>query len=286
LSPVAIDALRDELRVQRPDLVGCVELRAQPAHVSAGLLAGSYDVVVLNSVVQYFPGFQYLREVMDAALRLLAPGGSILIGDVRNLALQRHFTAAVARHPGGRSADVETELLIDPRFFVGLAERSPRITGVDIQIERGRAHNELTRYRYDVVLTTAPTAAVSLATLPEMTWGADIADTNGLAELIASDPIRPVRIRGLPNARLGASAPDPEDVIAMVEAAGRRAVITWSPRAVEQLEVLVLGPGTRAPLTDVLLAGPRPWPARLTNSPLRQQSPDRPPEPLLERMPS
>src|SRR5262249_51655920 len=69
-----------------------VQLRVQPADVSAGLPEGHFDVVVLNSVVQYFPSAAYLLDVLAAALRLLAPGGALFVGDVRNLSLLRAFT--------------------------------------------------------------------------------------------------------------------------------------------------------------------------------------------------
>src|ERR1700731_142536 len=41
-----------------------VRLRVQPADVADGLPQGHFDVVVLNSVVQYFPSAGYLRDVL------------------------------------------------------------------------------------------------------------------------------------------------------------------------------------------------------------------------------
>src|SRR5690606_15555548 len=61
-----------------------VELRTQPAHVTDGLSPGSFDTVVLNSIVQYFPTKAYLAEVLDRAVELLTDGGTLFIGDVRN----------------------------------------------------------------------------------------------------------------------------------------------------------------------------------------------------------
>ena len=69
-----------------------VRLRVQPADVADGLPQGHFDVVVLNSVVQYFPSAGYLLDVLGVAMRLLAPGGALFIGDVRNLSLLRAFT--------------------------------------------------------------------------------------------------------------------------------------------------------------------------------------------------
>ena len=68
-----------------------VRLRVQPADVADGLPQGHFDVVVLNSVIQYFPSAGYLLDVLAVAMRLLAPGGAVFIGDVRNLSLLRAF---------------------------------------------------------------------------------------------------------------------------------------------------------------------------------------------------
>ena len=46
----------------------------------------------------------------------------------------------------------EDMLVIDPQFFRGLLGELPGISAVEVQLKRGRAENELTRYRYDVVL--------------------------------------------------------------------------------------------------------------------------------------
>src|SRR5205807_2036419 len=72
-----------------------VRLRVQPADVADGLPQGHFDVVVLNSVIQYFPSAGYLLDVLAVAMRLLAPGGAVFIGDVRNLSLLRAFTSGI-----------------------------------------------------------------------------------------------------------------------------------------------------------------------------------------------
>ncbi len=51
--------------------------------------------MVLNSVVQYFPNAAYLEKVLEGVLGLLAPGGRVLVGDVRNLHLLKALRTAV-----------------------------------------------------------------------------------------------------------------------------------------------------------------------------------------------
>jgi len=124
-----------------------------------------YDTIVLNSVIQYFPDAKYLESVIERAVGWLPSGGRIFVGDVRNFALLSTFhcsvqlakatsdtTVAQLKNRIGRSIDQEKELVIDPRFFHELLERIPAISNVQISLKTGSFDNELTRYRYDVVL--------------------------------------------------------------------------------------------------------------------------------------
>ncbi|MFB6891575.1 amino acid adenylation domain-containing protein [Kitasatospora sp. NPDC056327] len=292
LSPTAIALLEAHVRAQ--GLTGKVRLSSRPAHATEGLPAGHFDTVVINSVVQYFPNGAYLRRVIDQALDLLAPGGRIFVGDVRRAATLRAFHTAIqagradAGQDGGRLATaveravlLERELVIDPEFFTGLAARSDgRIAGVDIRLKRGEPHNELTRHRYEVVLHKAPLAAESFAELPELAWGPDIDGLDGLAERLARHD-GPVRVTGIPNARLVAEvsaagalaegaplsrvrallartpgdAVDPEAVHGWGRANGRAVHTTWSPAAAHAFDAVVLaGAGESAALTDVYAA--------------------------------
>ncbi|MFL9458742.1 hypothetical protein AB0758_48110 [Tolypothrix bouteillei VB521301_2] len=51
-----------------------------------------------------------------------------------------------------KSIRTEGELLIDPDFFITLKHKFPRISHVDIQLQRGYAQTEMSRFRYNVVL--------------------------------------------------------------------------------------------------------------------------------------
>ena len=131
------------------------------------LPASRYDTIILNSVVQYFPDIEYLLAVIAKALRLLAPGGNIFLGDIRHfgLLLTLHSAVQLFKAPPtvsvgelrgriARAVAHEKELTVEPLFFHSLVSHFQALTAVDIQLKRGRASNELTRYRYDVVLQT------------------------------------------------------------------------------------------------------------------------------------
>ncbi|MEU6239462.1 methyltransferase, partial [Kitasatospora sp. NPDC047058] len=180
-SATAIDALTAQV-ARQADLAGRVVLQTRPAHDIDGLPAVTFDTIVINSVVQYFPSAEYLADVIGKLMRLLAPGGALFVGDVRNLRLLRPLATAVRLHRTGDHGDsgghgdhgdlaavrraveqavrVEKELLVDPDFFTVLREHGTDIGAVAVEVKRGRHHNELTRYRYDVTLHKRPAAPV------------------------------------------------------------------------------------------------------------------------------
>ncbi|GHF93091.1 non-ribosomal peptide synthetase [Amycolatopsis bullii] len=205
-----------------PDLAGRVELRTGDAADLDGLPSGFFDTIVLNSVIQYFPSGTYLLDVVRKALALLAPGGALFFGDVRHLRQVRAFHTAVAQARGG---DVEQrllrekELLVAPEFFAGL-------DGVvaDIRVKRGQAVNELTQYRYDVVLRPGTTEPQPLETL---TWGTDVSSV----EEVAARRRDGLRVEGVPNGRITVGV-NPEDWYAL------GAVVTWSAAGDGSVDVL------------------------------------------------
>jgi SAM-dependent methyltransferase len=171
LSMVAIGRLR-EFVASKPELRH-VELVEREATSLDDQAPSSVDTVVINSVVQYFPDIHYLRTVLAEAARVVSSGGRIFIGDVRHLGLLPLFHGAVqfAKAPPSASArwlkrkvslavEQDRELVIDPQFFLDLTHSIPRISGVEILLKRGQAHNELTRYRYDVVLHVGETRSI------------------------------------------------------------------------------------------------------------------------------
>ena len=227
-------------------------LRCQPAHDVAGLPRGHFDTVVLNSVVQYFPSADYLRDVLDKAIDLLADGGRLIVGDVRHHGLLRALHTAVQefRNPGSGSSAVdyavaiEKELLLAPEFFTALRHR--RVTGVEVLLKRGDADNELTAYRYEVVLHTGATRPVG--DLPELVWGRDVTD---LDEVTA-----PARLTRIPNPRVAVEAgPHPEQVRRWAADRGWRAVPTWSARDWDGYDVVLLDAGEGEPLAGVYRPG-------------------------------
>jgi amino acid adenylation domain-containing protein len=200
----------------RPDLRH-VELLHRAATELRDLQPGSFDTVVLNSVVQYFPDVDYLLEVLQDAVRLLAPGGKIFLGDIRHLGLLPMFHSAVQlskaaasvsasqlRKRIARSIEQEKELVIDPQFFEALPGRLRGIAAADVQPKRGRAANELTRYRYDVVLHTG--ALIADRVFERLGWGTDIGSLAQLEAALAQRRWPALHVHSMPNPRLAREA--------------------------------------------------------------------------------
>lgn len=194
-----------------------VRLEQREAADLRDLAAGEFDTIVLNSVVQYFPDADYLVDLLASLLRLLAPGGRIFVGDVRDLRLLERFHAEL----GG--ARTETELLLAPEFFT----RIPGVGTVDVLPKRGRHHNELTRYRFDVVLgaEAPPTPGAPDETGTRAERAVDVP----WRELVDSLPGRTAEVvtaGGIPDDRFHAGGWSVEDLYDVGAAANRATTVT------------------------------------------------------------
>ncbi|KAM4054534.1 AMP-binding enzyme [Hirsutella rhossiliensis] len=126
--------------------------------------ATSPELVVLNSVVQYFPSQDYLFNVVQELVQLEGVQ-TLFLGDIRSLALFQEFLVARALHIAGDRASkdeirrimtdlerAESELLVDPAFFTALPSQLPQIEHVEILPKKMQATNELSAFRYAAVV--------------------------------------------------------------------------------------------------------------------------------------
>jgi amino acid adenylation domain-containing protein len=188
-----------------------VELMHCAADDLSAIPDASFDTIILNSVVQYFPNIDYLVRVLAGASRVLAPGGSIFVGDVRSLPLLETFQLSVGLHKLGSDASPkellnrlraassqEEELVIDPEFFNVIAGNLEAISGAEILLKRGRHSNELTRFRYDVVLRTG----TATAPYERLSWTTDQLSLDQLVSTILARQPERLIIEHVPNARV------------------------------------------------------------------------------------
>ena len=211
LSETAIESLRSWTRT-RSDL-GHVRLVQGSAHDLRIPEAGCYDTVILNSVVQYFPDIDYLRAVLKAAMDLLAPGGTIFVGDVRHLGLLEAFHSSVQfaraapetrattlKDSVARAVELEKELVIHPQFFAELSKEFPALGNARILLKRGSSQNELTRYRYDVVLELSESPTIDFE--EDTIWTPGSCSAAELVTRSMDKNLTSFRIRGIANRRL------------------------------------------------------------------------------------
>ncbi|MEO3776708.1 amino acid adenylation domain-containing protein [Micromonospora sp. B11E3] len=260
-----------------PQLRDSVTLLQRQADDLADLHTEAVDTVLVNSVIQYFPDIHYLVRVLNGALERVDPGGRIIVGDVRSLPLLEAFAAAVEV---GRASDAtsrqqlwqrvqqrvqqEKELTLDPSFFRDWAASTGRISRVEIRLKRGRHLNELTQFRYQVVLHVGKPVPADQApeppAAPEQDWSAAGLTLAGLREMLERDRPDRLRLRDVPNARVvtathtlrwlkgdssretveawrAQAAPadgvDPEDVWELAEQLGYDATINWGRHGVD-----------------------------------------------------
>lgn len=210
ISETIIRTLNEQLRA-RPDVAEKVTLYAKPADDLSGLPAEHFDLVILNSVVQYFPSIDYLSEVVEGLTRLLTPGGAIFIGDVRNLRLLPAFAAGVqAVRVGTEDQDrltasvrqairLERELLIDPEYFYALPEQFPQISGAVVSLKRSSISNELFNYRFDALIRVQAGDEYTVTSEKVLSWS-ELGNLDGLEEVVAEATRGSVRLTNVPHA--------------------------------------------------------------------------------------
>ncbi|TFI51868.1 amino acid adenylation domain-containing protein [Mastigocladus laminosus UU774] len=269
ISPVAIDYIQQQLSQLQPNL-DHVNLLQRAADNFEGLEAQGFDTIILNSVVQYFPHIDYLLRVLEGAVNVVVPGGCIFLGDVRNLQLLEAFHASVELHKAPPELSVaqwqqrvhrqiaqENELLIHPAFFTAIQQRFPQITHVQIQLQRGQHHNELTQFRYNVLLRVGAAADVP-QDVQWLDWQNQQLTLSAVRHLLVETKPEIMGFTRIPNARLitslksaallenpqeyqtvsqlhqliNAIAPqsgiEPDDFYALAEALSYSVVVTWS----------------------------------------------------------
>lgn len=276
----AIDISASVLRGVRQRLQGLgwhhVSLAQGDALSLAGVRAGQeFDLVVINSVLQYFPSQTYLEQVLQAVLPHVAQGGRIFLGDVRNYDLFAAHLTAIERTRAERSQSSlaariqrrmqqETELLISPAFFAHFAAAQPGWRAADILLKRGYGENEMLSYRYDVVLHKQATEATAdshpLPWLPAGDWQ----QVQSVLQQAQQQGLPQFGIAALPNPRVAADAAQAsgaqafevvrtasrlspqaqemlhlwQDLYTQAQACGYTMQATWSERNPAQLDLL------------------------------------------------
>lgn len=136
-----------------------IKLANLPADRIDELDESGFDGVVINSVIQCFSGYNYLRQVLRRAIEHLKETGWIFLGDLMDLdlksELEQTFETFAARHPEQSArckTDWSKELFVSRRFLQQMQSEFPEITDIHFSEKIGSIQNELTRFRFDALL--------------------------------------------------------------------------------------------------------------------------------------
>ncbi|MHC0066348.1 amino acid adenylation domain-containing protein [Nostoc sp. UIC 10890] len=208
----ALQILQQQLEKLEQSLAG-VTLSQRSALDFEDVAENSFDAVLIVSVAQYFPSIDYLLQVLEKAVNAVEPGGFIFLGDVRSLPLLEAFHASVQLYRAAETLSKEQlqqrvqkqlfeekQLVIDPAFFTALKQHLPKISHVDILLERGCSQNELTKFRYDVVLHIDD-KQVPRAEIPWLDWDKEKVTLSSLRRILGETAPQFLGLSGVPNAR-------------------------------------------------------------------------------------
>jgi amino acid adenylation domain-containing protein len=219
ISDTALDMVRRHI-ASNPHLSN-VRLSKHAAHDLDDIPRQSVDTVLINSVVQYFPDVDYLLDVLAAASELVVSGGRIILGDLRSLELLDilHSSIELAaaddnlplrslRQRVARGVWQEQELAVSPRLFASLGAQLTRMGRVEVRLKPGGYSNELSRFRYDVILHVGEADEITRPQTQWLAWadaGAERSDSLRRLGELASAAVadgKALGVTGVPNGRL------------------------------------------------------------------------------------
>jgi amino acid adenylation domain-containing protein len=208
----ALEVLRQQLQSiqsQMPE----VQLEEGEAGNLTGVEAKSCDAVLIVSVVQYFPNVEHLIDVLEQAVSKVDDGGFIFLGDIRHLELLEAFHASVQLYRASddltraelqqrvrKQVFEEKQLAVSPAFFQVLPQRLPRISRVEILLQRGHTHNELNKFRYDVILHVGENCDRP-SWHSSLDWETEGLTLASLERLLQETQPQELAITGIPNSR-------------------------------------------------------------------------------------
>ena len=189
---------------------GPTELQVSAAHEVVLKEGEPIDTVILNSIIQYFPGEDYMTDVIGKSISFIKDKGRIIVGDVRDNRLLELFKGRLQIKKLQESVDIkefkwsmgqemlkEEELCLSPDYFYNLQSRFPRITHIEIKWKHGAYINELTLYRFTVIIYVGMEAEVYQ---PEWQNWKGISDQQAILDELQRGNI--VAVKDVPNPRL------------------------------------------------------------------------------------
>ncbi|MCP4151991.1 MAG: AMP-binding protein, partial [bacterium] len=160
LSGVIIE--KNKKRIQKENLDN-IKLFCLAAHEISQIdteQSGTFDLIIINSVIQCFHGHNYLRNVMRKALTMMSEKGMIFAGDLMDQELKKNLEKELKDFRyAHRDADYATktdwsaELFVHRDFWRNMRRESQEVENVTFSPKIYTIENELTKFRYDALIT-------------------------------------------------------------------------------------------------------------------------------------
>ncbi|EMS71435.1 AMP-binding protein [Ruminiclostridium cellobioparum] len=117
----------------------------------------NFDITVMNSVVVCFSGLNYLRKVLKKVISIMKNNGIIFIGDIMDQdskgELYQSLVDFKQKYPEYKTkTDLSNKLFCSKLYFEDLSIDIPEIDSIHISPKIYTIENELTKYRYDVLI--------------------------------------------------------------------------------------------------------------------------------------
>lgn len=175
------EALAWAQRFAEEDQLTHVRLLQGAAHELASLDSTSFDVILIASVVQSFPGLNYLRQVLAASLDRLDRGGIIFCSHIWDSCQRQTFINTVGNEAANSSLFVHNDFWQDWQAY------HPHIDQVDITPLNLPTNHSLGQYSYDVLLQVAPSQNQLTSKIKPLKVQADQSVLETLDELLSID---------------------------------------------------------------------------------------------------
>ncbi|NOQ28302.1 MAG: AMP-binding protein, partial [Bacteroidales bacterium] len=119
-----------------------------------------FDLVIINSVIQCFDGHNYLKKVIRKAIDLMKPEGLMFFGDIMDQDLKhelekdlKEFKRTNINKENSTKIDWSEELFLSRGFWNDLKYEETSIEKIESSRKIFTLENELTKYRYDVLIS-------------------------------------------------------------------------------------------------------------------------------------
>ena len=120
------------------------ELFTSEAMSTRELAIPEVDVIILNSVAQYFPGKNYFLNVLESAIAKLKTSGVIFVGDIIDFDKRADY---------GRIHKARREQYYSRDFITSIPYYVDGVVRAEVSGKLGTLQNELLQYRYDALLS-------------------------------------------------------------------------------------------------------------------------------------